>query len=85
MSDLVALNKVVKQKVYPLPIINDILKERIGYNFFTKLDILMQYYSFELDDKSADACTILTPSGEYKYRRLPMGLKCSLDIAQEVM
>ncbi len=46
------LMKVKRRKQYPLPMNTDILCKCSRYKFFTKLDISMQYYTFELDNKS---------------------------------
>jgi hypothetical protein len=66
ISNLHQLNKVIRRKQYPLLIITDILRKHSGYKFFTKLDISMQYYTFELEEESQDLCTTITPFGKYK-------------------
>jgi hypothetical protein len=85
VSDFRELNKLIKRKTHPLPRIMDVLCERSGHKFFTKLDILMQHCTFELDEESKDLCVIVTPHGNFKHNRLPMGIKQSPDFAQEIM
>ena len=85
VSDFRTLNSMIKRKVYSLPIIQDVLRKRAGYQFFTKIDISMYYYTFELDEESKNLCAICTPFGNYRYNRLPMGVSQSPDMAQEII
>ena len=85
ISNFRALNKCIKRQTYPLPCISEILSKRTGYMYFSKLDISMAYYTFELDDASKDLCMINTPYGLYRCRVLPLGIAQSPDFCQETM
>ena len=49
--------------------INDIIYKCNSYAYFTKLDISVQYYTFELDKEIKDLYTIDSPFGKFKYNR----------------
>ena len=61
ISNFHALNKALNQNVYPIPQIADILARCTGYEFLSKIDLSMQYHTFELDDQSKELTTIATP------------------------
>ncbi len=73
--------------MYPLPQMQEVLtvNQQTRYSYYTKLDVLMQFYTFELDEESKDLCPIATPLKKYQYNCLPMGIKCLPDIEQETM
>ena len=45
----------------------------------------MQYYTFQLDDEGCNLYTFVPSVGKYKDRSLPMELKDSPEISQELM
>jgi hypothetical protein len=51
------------------------------------LDLNMGYYHIKLDADAQKLCTIVFPwhMGNYKYKRLPMGIKIVPDVFQNVM
>lgn len=85
VSDFRELNKMLIRTIYGIPRVRDIMARRKRYRYFTKLDLTMYFYTYELDEESSWLCVIVTPFGKFRYLRLPMGICNSPDIAQEAM
>ena len=83
MLDFRALNEQMEQRHCPLPKIMDIMNRRGKYKHFTKIDLSMMYYCFELDEESKKLCTIITEFGAFQYTRMPMGVSISPFYAQQ--
>ena len=80
------MNKRVFRKQYPLPKIQDVMRKQQGYKYFTKIDLSMQYWCFELDDESKGLTTTYGPNGQlYQYNVLPMNVCVSPYAAQAEM
>ena len=65
VSGFQELNKLICRKIFPIPLIQEILNKQSGYKYFTKIDISMQYYTFELTEDAKELCVIITPFGKY--------------------
>ena len=85
LTDFCELNKVMKRKPYPLPKISDLLQKLQGFKYATAIDLSMGYYHVRLDEESSKLCTTILPWGKYRYLRLPMGIKNSPDIFQQLI
>ena len=78
-------NQLLKRSRYFLPSILEIMQRRRDFTFLTKINISMGFYTFELGLLSHNLCVISTPFGQFKYKRLPMGINNSNDFFQSVM
>ena len=85
ISDFRGLNKKIKRKPYPLPLMHDIIPSIGKFKYATTVDLIMGYYSMLLNEKAKERCVICLPWGLYQYNVLPMGLIVSADVFQEAM
>ena len=85
LTDFRKLNAMLKRKPFPLPRISQLLRSLSGFTYATAIDLSMGYYHIPLDLEAQKLCTTILPWGKYRYKRLPMGIKCSPDIFQKIM
>lgn len=86
MTDFHELNKCLVRKPYPMPRIQDTMQKRGKYKYFTKINLSMCFYCYELEEESKHLMTAIHPYGTLlEYNCLAMGLKVAPDIAQVII
>ena len=81
----VTVNPVLKNDVYPLPLLEELFHKLNGGTKFTKLDLADAYLQIKLDESSKQLVVLNTHQGLYRYKRMPFGLSCAPAIFQRII
>lgn len=77
------LNANLKDDNYLMPTISEITAKLAGKKWFTVLYLKDGYWQVKLNEKTSKLCTFSTPFGNYRYVRMPFGIKIAAQIFQK--
>ncbi|UYV63627.1 hypothetical protein LAZ67_2005063, partial [Cordylochernes scorpioides] len=76
------LNKYIQRERYILPTAETIFSELKGATVFSVFNASSAFWQVPLDKESTNLCTIATPFGRFRFKRLPYGLNSASEVFQ---
>lgn len=80
--DYRALNKVLAQDNYPLPLIEDQLDALRGNRYYSTLDLKDGFYHIAMAPESIKYTAFVTPMDQFEFVRMPFGIKIGPQLFQ---
>lgn len=78
------LNKnILEEQVY-IPTFEEFASDMAGMKYFSVLDLKDGFWHVKLAEESRNLCTFATPFGNYRYIRMPFGIKTGPKVFQKM-